>query len=181
MTMDQVAATLPKISHADLQTSNLLRALSSQDAELICPIAQAWQGELGATLFEPGETIRYVYFPCGPSMISYLVALDDGRLIETALIGREGAAGGIVSQGRLPAYAKAEVQFPGPFRASRSKNLRKPSRSPLPYGTCSPDMPTASLRRSSRQLRATPLTRSSSAPRSGSSQRLNAPVRRSCR
>lgn len=123
--MDQIAATLPKTSHADLQTSNLLRALSSQDAELIRPIAQAWHGELGATLFEPGETIRYVYFPCGPSMISYLVAMDDGRLIETALIGREGAAGGIVSQGRLPAYAKAEVQFPGSFLRIALKELEE--------------------------------------------------------
>ena len=100
---------------ADLQASNLLRALRNEDAELIRPLAQPWQGNLGAVLFEPGKTVRYVYFPCGPSMISYLVVLDDGRPIETALIGREGAAGGIVSQGRLPAYAKAEVQFAGPF------------------------------------------------------------------
>lgn len=102
-------------NEVDLGASNLLRALRSEDADLIRPLAQPWRGEMGVTLFEPGETVRYVYFPCGPSMISYLVVMDDGRLIETALIGREGAAGGIVSQGRLPAYAKAEVQFPGPF------------------------------------------------------------------
>src|SRR5205085_7400606 len=61
------------------------------------------------------DVVRQVYFPCGSSMISYLVVLEDGRAIETALIGREGAAGGIVSQGHLPAYARAEVQFPGTF------------------------------------------------------------------
>ena len=41
--------------------------------------------------------------------------MDDGRRVETALVGREGAIGGIVSEGRLPAYARAEVQYPGPF------------------------------------------------------------------
>jgi CRP-like cAMP-binding protein len=44
-----------------------------------------------------------------------LVVLGDGRAIETALVGREGAVGGIVSQGRLPAYARAEVQLGGSF------------------------------------------------------------------
>lgn len=48
-------------------------------------------------------------------MISYFVVLSDGRAVETALIGPEGAVGGIVSQGRLPAFARAEVQVGGPF------------------------------------------------------------------
>src|SRR5206468_5383402 len=51
----------------------------------------------------------------GSSLISYLVILRDGRAIETALIGREGAVGGMVSQGRLPAFSRAEVQLGGPF------------------------------------------------------------------
>jgi hypothetical protein len=96
-------------------SNNLLSALRDDDADLLRPLATSWWGDFGDVLFEPGETVRYVYFPCGPSLISYLVILDDGRPLEVALIGREGAAGGIVSQGRLPAYAKADVQFPGPF------------------------------------------------------------------
>lgn len=95
--------------------NNLLRALRQNDAELLASISTPWWGNLGDVLFSPGETVRYVYFPCGPSLISFLVVLEDGGSVETALIGREGAAGGIVSQGRLPAYARAEVQFPGPF------------------------------------------------------------------
>ncbi len=47
-------------------------------------------------------------------MLSYLVLLEDGRAVETVLIGREGAIGGIVSHGRLPAFARAMVQFAGP-------------------------------------------------------------------
>jgi hypothetical protein len=95
--------------------NNLLRALRPADAALINPLLEPWIGSRGEIIYEPGDEVRSVYFPCGPSMISYLVVLPDGSAVETALIGREGAVGGIVSQGRLPAYARAEVQFPGPF------------------------------------------------------------------
>lgn len=109
-------------------SNNLLRALRAADANLLRPIARPWYGNCGDVLFEPGTTVRYVYFPCGPSLISYLVVLDDGRPIEVSLIGREGAAGGIVSQGRLPAYAKAEVQFPGPFLRIELADLEEAKR-----------------------------------------------------
>ena len=96
-------------------SNNLLRALRRDDLELIAPYLTEWSGRCGTILHEPGDLVQHVYFPCGPSLISCLVLLKDGRAIETALVGREGAVGGIVSQGRLPAYARAEVQFPGPF------------------------------------------------------------------
>ena len=98
-----------------LDQNNLLRALRAEDAELLRPLATPWWGHYGDVLFEPGSIVRQVYFPCGPSLVSYLVVFSDGRAVETALIGREGAVGGIVSQGRLPAYSRAEVYFPGPF------------------------------------------------------------------
>ena len=40
----------------------------------------------------------------------FLFRLQDGQAIETALIGREGDVGGIVSQGRLPAYARLDLR-----------------------------------------------------------------------
>ena len=100
---------------APLSGNNLLRTLHPADAALIDPLLEPWIGGRGEIIHEPGDPVRCVYFPCGPSMISYVVILQDGSAVETALIGREGAVGGIVSQGRLPAYARAEVQFPGSF------------------------------------------------------------------
>ncbi|WP_031260790.1 Crp/Fnr family transcriptional regulator [Mesorhizobium sp. LNHC252B00] len=95
--------------------NNLLRALRSDDWEILQPSLEQWSAPAGTLLHEPGDAVRYAYFPRGSAMISYLVALSDGRAIETALIGREGAVGGIVSQGRLPAYTRAEVQVGGSF------------------------------------------------------------------
>ena len=48
-------------------------------------------------------------------MASFRIILLDGGNVETALVGREGAVGGIVSKGRLPAYARAVVQFGSPL------------------------------------------------------------------
>jgi len=56
-----------------------------------------------------------VYFPCGQSLASYLVPNEDGRDVETILVGREGAVGGIVSEGYLPAYTRIAVKFGGSF------------------------------------------------------------------
>jgi len=56
-----------------------------------------------------------VHFPCGSSFVSYLVSIEDGRDVETILVGREGAVGGIVSEGYLPAYTRIVVKFGGPF------------------------------------------------------------------
>jgi len=63
----------------------------------------------------PGDDVQVVYFPCGPSLVSFLVPNEDGRDVETILVGREGAVGGIVSLGYLPAYTASMVKFGGPF------------------------------------------------------------------
>jgi DNA-binding transcriptional regulator YhcF (GntR family) len=66
-------------------------------------------------LYNPGDDVEVVHFPCGPSLVSYLVSSEDGRDVEATLVGREGAVGGIVSQGYLPAYSRIVVKFGGPF------------------------------------------------------------------
>lgn len=98
-----------------VQKNNLLGALRPADFALLEPHLKPWEADTGAILYEPGDVVRSVYFPLGPSLISYRVLLADGNAVETALIGREGAVAGIVSQGDLPAYARAQVQYPGPF------------------------------------------------------------------
>lgn len=95
--------------------NNLLRALRLDDWIILQPKLEEWSAPTGTLLHEPGEAVRHAYFPRGSSLISYLVVLADGQAIETALVGREGAVGGMVSQGRLPAFSRAEVQLGGGF------------------------------------------------------------------
>ena len=95
--------------------NNLLRRLSTVDFALIAPYLAAEEVRSNDLLYNPGDDVEIVHFPCGPSLASYLVANEDGRDVETILVGREGAVGGIVSEGYLPAYTRIIVKFGGPF------------------------------------------------------------------
>ncbi len=95
--------------------NNLLRRLSADDFALIAPHLAREEAQPNDLLYNPGDDVDTVHFPCGPSLASYLVANEDGRDVETILVGREGAVGGIVSQGYLPAYTRIIVKFGGGF------------------------------------------------------------------
>ena len=95
--------------------NNLLRRLNDADFALIEPHLTAIDAASSDVLYSPGDDVEIVHFPCGPSLVSYMVTNEDGRDVETILIGREGAVGGIVSQGFLPAYTRITVKFAGPF------------------------------------------------------------------
>ena len=95
--------------------NNLLRRLSASDFALIAPHLAHEEAKANDLLYNPGDDVEIVHFPCGPSLVSYMVSNEDGRDVETILVGREGAVGGIVSQGYLPAYTRIVVKFGGPF------------------------------------------------------------------
>jgi hypothetical protein len=99
----------------DRPFNNLLRRLNRADFALIEPYLVTMHAEPHDLLYNPGAAVETVYFPCGPGLVSYLVPNEDGRDVETILVGREGAVGGIVSQGYLPAYTRICVKFGGPF------------------------------------------------------------------
>jgi hypothetical protein len=94
--------------------NNLLRRLNAADYALLQPHLTADETKAGDLLYNPGDNVQIVHFPCGPALVSYMVPGEDGRDVETILIGREGAVGGIVSQGLLPAYTRITVKFGGP-------------------------------------------------------------------
>ncbi len=99
----------------DWQNNNLLRHLRRADVELIVPHLKSFRAPDNAPLYNPGQNVETVYFPCGPTLVSFVIDMEDGKAIEITLVGREGAVGGIVSQGRLPAYSRILVQFGGDF------------------------------------------------------------------
>src|SRR5258708_2329090 len=102
----------------DVQTAHqnrLLAVLKPQDLELLLPSFTTHEFGAGKILQEAGADVRHAWFPLGGAAASFVVAADSNHLVDAALIGREGAVGGLVSTGRLPAYARAHVQFSGKF------------------------------------------------------------------
>jgi CRP-like cAMP-binding protein len=66
----------------------------------------------GDVLYEPGTTIRHVYFP-GASLVSLLTLADGHLALEVGLIGREGMVGVPLVLGRALSPVRALVQGSG--------------------------------------------------------------------
>jgi CRP-like cAMP-binding protein len=66
----------------------------------------------GEVLYEPGETIRHVYFP-GASLVSLLTLADGHLALEVGLIGREGMVGIPLVLGHSASSVRALVQGTG--------------------------------------------------------------------
>lgn len=112
--------------------NNLLRRLSQADYALLAPHVTVEDCAASELLYNPGDNIQVVHFPCGPAVATFLVPNEDGRDVETILVGCEGAVGGIVSDGFLPAYTRICVKFGGPFARihvakMEAAKLRSPS------------------------------------------------------
>ena len=109
------AAHRPEPDHGDRPFNNLLRRLNASDFGLIAPHLAQERATANELLYNPGDDVHTVHFPCGPSLATFMVLNEDGRDVETIRVGREGAVGGIVSEGHLPAYTRIMVKFGGPF------------------------------------------------------------------
>ena len=86
--------------------NNLLDHLRGGDFDLLAPHLKPFSANANEILYDHGQDVSTVYFPCGPTLVSF-VTPEDGGAVETTLIGREGAVGGIVSQGESPAIQKS--------------------------------------------------------------------------
>lgn len=95
--------------------NNLLASLLAEDLEFLEPFLSRVTFPRDARLYEPGDSIEQCYLPCGSAIAGYFIVMEDGAAIETAMVGREGALGGIVSYGRLPAFARSSVFHEGTF------------------------------------------------------------------
>jgi CRP-like cAMP-binding protein len=93
--------------------NRLLDALPDTDRALIAAHLESVSLAKGAVVIEAGADVTHVTFPCAHTVIALIITTRDGRTAETVTIGREGAVGGVVSQGRVPATADAVVQIGG--------------------------------------------------------------------
>lgn len=75
-------------------------------------------------LYEPGETIRHVYFP-GASLVSLLTLADGHLALEVGLIGREGMVGIPLVLGHNASSVRALVQGSGTAMRMASAHFLK--------------------------------------------------------
>ncbi|HLX80640.1 MAG TPA: Crp/Fnr family transcriptional regulator [Burkholderiales bacterium] len=85
----------------------------------------------GEVLYEPGQTIRHVYFP-GASLVSLLTLADGHLALEVGLIGREGMVGIPLVLGHRVSAVRALVQGSGAALRMTSANFIKQFRLSLP-------------------------------------------------
>jgi hypothetical protein len=98
----------------DLFMTNLLLAsLSESDAAAIRPHLQTTYLESEQVLFEAGEEVTDVHFPTG-AIVSLVVGLSSGEIVEAAMVGKDGVVGGFAALGGAIAVNRAVVQLPGP-------------------------------------------------------------------
>ncbi len=120
--MSTIPQTSP-VSAAAIAGNDLLSALRQPDLALLEAKLGECRLKAGEIIYNPGDSVEYCYFPTEGAMSSYFVEMDDGMAVETILVGREGALGGIVSHGSLPAYARANVLHEGTFLRISARDL----------------------------------------------------------
>ncbi len=78
----------------------------------------------GEVLYEPGEQIKYVYFP-NDSLVSLLTVVDRHQALEVGLVGREGMVGIPLSLGSSISPVRALVQGDGTAMRMRAAPFLK--------------------------------------------------------
>jgi CRP-like cAMP-binding protein len=94
------------------QRNQLLAALSEEECSRIYPHLRLVQMPLGKVLYEPGDSLRHVYFPVD-SIVSLLYVMEDGASAEIAVVGNEGMIGIALFMGGETTPSRALVQSAG--------------------------------------------------------------------
>jgi len=99
------------VDHAPTQ-NHLLAALSPVERERLYGHLQLVALPLGKVLYEPGDTLRHVYFPVD-SIVSLLYVLENGASAEISVVGNEGLIGVALFMGGESTPSRAIVQSAG--------------------------------------------------------------------
>ncbi|HEY0341857.1 MAG TPA: Crp/Fnr family transcriptional regulator, partial [Steroidobacteraceae bacterium] len=110
--------------------NHVLAALPVKEYERLLAGFEPVMLTYGEVLYEPGEQVRYVYFP-GDCLVSLLTVVDGHRALEVGLVGREGIVGSRLALGITTASVRALVQGTGTaVRIKSARFLRELHRSP---------------------------------------------------
>jgi CRP-like cAMP-binding protein len=92
--------------------NRLLSLLSQADLKLLQPHLKSTHLKQHHVLFQADEEIHHVYFPTG-AVISLVVTLSTGEMIEAAMVGMDGVVGASAALDGRVSLSRGIVQLPG--------------------------------------------------------------------
>lgn len=113
----------PKIQPAPI-ANRLLAALPTEEYERLLPKLTQIPLTYAETIYEPGEVIRYVYFPMS-GIISLLAAVGRRSTLEVGIVGNEGMVGLSVFLGVETSSSRAVVQGTGSAMRINAADFQK--------------------------------------------------------
>lgn len=106
------------------QSNQLLASLARAEATLLAPHLKHARLEQRAVLFDAGQAIERVYFPTSV-VISLVVALSSGEMIESAMVGRDGIVGSAAALGSRISLSRGIAQIGGDAMVCEPQSLRR--------------------------------------------------------
>jgi CRP-like cAMP-binding protein len=99
------------LDRLDKRENRLLEALEPADYALLMPHLRTAYFAQGAVLQEQEAPVDHVYFPLN-GLVSLVSVMEDGQIVETAIVGREGTVGAFAGLGPWHAFTRATIQIP---------------------------------------------------------------------
>ncbi|MBI2716891.1 MAG: Crp/Fnr family transcriptional regulator [Rhizobiales bacterium] len=101
-----------------------LASLPATDFGLLRPHLKTKELVGETVLFEAGDSVDCVYFP-RTAIVSLVVTLSTGEMIEAAMVGRDGIVNGLAALGRPISLCRAVVQMAGESSVLDLNKLRR--------------------------------------------------------
>jgi CRP-like cAMP-binding protein len=115
--------TKPKDPRTKIE-NRILRALPGKEYKRLVTHLEQVPLTFAKVLYEPGDTIEYVYFP-NAGVVSLLSTVEDRSTLEIGVIGNEGMVGLSVMLGVKTSPTRALVQGEGSAMRMKAAALRK--------------------------------------------------------
>lgn len=116
---------MPSLQDHDAPPGNrLLATLAKKEYQRLLPKLKQTILTFGDILYDPGDTIRHVYFP-NDSIISLLSAVSERSTLEVGMVGNEGMAGLPIFMGVNVSRTRALVQGAGSAMRMTAAALRE--------------------------------------------------------
>jgi len=112
------------MSCASQSPNRFLNLLPARAYASIAPHLQTAELPQGQTLFDAGDAVTRVYFP-HTGVVSLIVSLSSGEMIETGMVGRDSLAGGSAALDGKISLNKSIVQIAGGGSALSMDRLRR--------------------------------------------------------